>query len=66
MTVHRGGKGKYCGLCLDFTEEGMFQVDMSDYIRGILDEFPKPIVKDRPTPYSDNLFAVKNEETAEH
>ena len=64
MTVHRGGKGKYLGMHLDFTEEGVFQVDMSDYIKGILDEFPEPIQKSSPTPHSDSLFTVKEESSS--
>lgn len=66
MMVHHGGKGKYLGMCLDFMEGGMFQVDMSDYIQGILDEFQEPIVKGYSTLHSDNLFTVKDEEMVEH
>jgi hypothetical protein len=58
MTVHRGGKGKYLGMHLDFTEQGIFQVDMSSYIMGILEEFPEAITKDSPSPQLDNLFTV--------
>jgi hypothetical protein len=62
MTVHRGGKGKYLGMHLDFTEPGVFQVDMSDYIKGILEEFPETVTKSSPTPHADNLFSVKEDE----
>ena len=64
MTVHRGGKGKYLGMHLDFTEDGVFQVDMSSYVEGILKEFPEPILKCSPTPHSDGLFTVRDEETS--
>eukprot|EP00804_Cyclotella_cryptica_P005436 CCRYP_002972-RA/>CCRYP_002972-RA protein AED:0.12 eAED:0.12 QI:0/-1/0/1/-1/1/1/0/299 len=62
MTVHHGGKGKYIGMHLDFTEEGVFQVDMSKYVKGIIDEFPEAIEKVSPTPHSDSLFTVEEED----
>eukprot|EP00804_Cyclotella_cryptica_P004107 CCRYP_019109-RA/>CCRYP_019109-RA protein AED:0.39 eAED:0.39 QI:0/0/0/1/0/0/2/0/169 len=39
MTVHRGGKGKYLGMHLDFTEEGVFQVDTSKYVEDVISDF---------------------------
>ena len=62
MTVHRGKKGKYLRMFLDFTEDGILQVDMSKYVEGILEEFPEDIRKSSPTPHSDGLFTVKDEE----
>eukprot|EP00804_Cyclotella_cryptica_P025531 CCRYP_012006-RA/>CCRYP_012006-RA protein AED:0.45 eAED:0.45 QI:0/0/0/1/1/1/2/0/91 len=53
MSVHRGGK-----------EEGVFRVDMSKYVEGILEEFPERIHMSSPTPHSDSLFTVKDEESA--
>eukprot|EP00804_Cyclotella_cryptica_P002014 CCRYP_007446-RA/>CCRYP_007446-RA protein AED:0.27 eAED:0.27 QI:0/-1/0/1/-1/0/1/0/152 len=64
MTVHQGGKGKYLGMYLDFTEPGVFQVDMSNYIKGILNEFPETVSKKSPTPHTDNLFTIKEAELA--
>jgi hypothetical protein len=65
MTIKRGGKGKYLGMNLDFSEPGVFQVDMCDYVQEVIDGFPEDIVKTSPTPHSDNLFSVKEEEAAE-
>eukprot|EP00804_Cyclotella_cryptica_P017574 CCRYP_006738-RC/>CCRYP_006738-RC protein AED:0.40 eAED:0.33 QI:0/-1/0/1/-1/1/1/0/582 len=62
MSVHRGGKGKYLGMHLDFTEPGVFQVDMSNYIKGILEEFPEELTRKSPSPHTDNLFTVKDKE----
>eukprot|EP00804_Cyclotella_cryptica_P027599 CCRYP_007505-RA/>CCRYP_007505-RA protein AED:0.39 eAED:0.39 QI:0/-1/0/1/-1/1/1/0/116 len=64
MTVHRGGKGKYLGMHLDFTEMGVFKVDMSSYIDGILEDFPEDIVNDSFTPHQDNLFTIQEGENA--
>eukprot|EP00804_Cyclotella_cryptica_P005114 CCRYP_011528-RA/>CCRYP_011528-RA protein AED:0.11 eAED:0.14 QI:0/-1/0/1/-1/0/1/0/390 len=62
MTVHQGGKGKYLGMHLDFTEEGIFQVDMLKYVEDVISEFPEPIEKTSPTPHSDSLFSVDEED----
>eukprot|EP00804_Cyclotella_cryptica_P021065 CCRYP_019383-RC/>CCRYP_019383-RC protein AED:0.25 eAED:0.25 QI:0/-1/0/1/-1/0/1/0/272 len=64
MTIKRGGKGKYLGMNLDFTEPGIFQVDMVQYVKEILTEFPEKIEKMSPTPHSDNLFTVRDEDQA--
>ncbi len=61
MTIHRGGKGKYLGMHLDFTEPGVFQVDMSHYVQEILDGFPEDIARTSATPHSENLFVVKED-----
>eukprot|EP00804_Cyclotella_cryptica_P012544 CCRYP_019916-RA/>CCRYP_019916-RA protein AED:0.26 eAED:0.26 QI:0/-1/0/1/-1/0/1/0/260 len=37
---------------------------MSQYIREIIDEFPEQIAKSSPTPHSNSLFTVKEEESA--
>eukprot|EP00804_Cyclotella_cryptica_P030969 CCRYP_013562-RB/>CCRYP_013562-RB protein AED:0.42 eAED:0.03 QI:0/-1/0/1/-1/0/1/0/310 len=65
MTIKRGGRGKYLGMNLDFSEPGVFQVDMCQYVREIIDGFPEQIVKTSPTPHSDNLFTVKEDDSAE-
>ena len=64
MMVHQGGKGKYLGMHLDFTENRIFQVDMSKYIEGIIEEFSEIIKKSSPSPHSETLFTVKDEELA--
>eukprot|EP00804_Cyclotella_cryptica_P016676 CCRYP_001992-RA/>CCRYP_001992-RA protein AED:0.42 eAED:0.42 QI:0/-1/0/1/-1/1/1/0/137 len=64
MTIKRGGKGKYLGMNLDFTEPGVFQVDMSQYVKEILTDFPKKIKESSPMPHSDSLFTVKEEDEA--
>lgn len=49
-------------MYLDFTEPGVFQVDMSNYVKGILEEFPEELPRKSPSPHSDNLFNVKDKE----
>eukprot|EP00804_Cyclotella_cryptica_P002489 CCRYP_018085-RG/>CCRYP_018085-RG protein AED:0.29 eAED:0.29 QI:0/-1/0/1/-1/1/1/0/626 len=65
MTIKRGGRGKYLGMNLDFTEPGVFKVDMCEYVREIIDGFPEEITKTSPTPHSDGLFTIKEDESAE-
>ena len=40
IAMHRGGKGKYLAMTLDFMTPGVFQVDTSDYVKEILNDFP--------------------------
>ena len=62
ITVHRGGKGEYLGMLLDFTTPGVFQVDMSRYVEEILSDFPESVKKTSPTPHTDELFKVCDED----
>ena len=64
MTVHRGGKGEYLKMHLDFTEPGVLQVDMSKYIDEIIEDFPEEVNKSSPSPHTDALFKIKEEEDA--
>eukprot|EP00804_Cyclotella_cryptica_P030533 CCRYP_020167-RC/>CCRYP_020167-RC protein AED:0.22 eAED:0.15 QI:0/-1/0/1/-1/0/1/0/594 len=64
MTIKRGGKGKYLGMNLDFTEPGVFQVDMSHYVKEILDGFCEEVTKTSATPHSDSLFTIKADDEA--
>eukprot|EP00804_Cyclotella_cryptica_P028413 CCRYP_014199-RC/>CCRYP_014199-RC protein AED:0.39 eAED:0.39 QI:0/-1/0/1/-1/1/1/0/426 len=64
MTIKRGGKGKYLGMNLDFTEPGVLQVDMSHYVKEILDGFCEEVTKTSATPHSDNLFTIKADDEA--
>ena len=59
--AHHSNKGDYLGTDLDFTEKGIFQVSMINYIREIFDDYPKPITKSTHTPHNENLFKVHNE-----
>eukprot|EP00804_Cyclotella_cryptica_P023105 CCRYP_000347-RE/>CCRYP_000347-RE protein AED:0.29 eAED:0.21 QI:0/-1/0/1/-1/0/1/0/371 len=65
MTIKRGGRGKYLGMNLDFSEPGVFQADMCQYVREIIDGFPEEITKTSPTPHSDSLFTIKEDDSAE-
>jgi hypothetical protein len=61
ITVHRGGKGEYLGMLLDFTTPGVFQVDMSRYVEEILSDFPESVKKLAlpPTPTSSSKYVMR-------
>ena len=56
----RGAVHDYLGMTFDFSEEGIVKIDMIDYVRGMLDDFPYKLgPKDvSPTPAAENLFAA--------
>jgi len=43
VKAHRGKIHNYLGMVLDFTEQGVLQVQMKDYITTLLNEFPREI-----------------------
>jgi hypothetical protein len=59
VKVHHGKVHDYLGMVFDFTTPGKVIVDMSDYVKGMLDEFP---IKFKPnesaaTAATDDLFS---------
>ena len=55
----KGKKHDYLAMNLDYTEEGKVKIDMTDYVKGILEVYPDP-VKNRKaaSPANENLFKV--------
>jgi hypothetical protein len=52
----RGLKHDYLGMVLDFTTPGVVGVDMRDYIRAMVDEFPDKLEGKEKYPWNDKLF----------
>jgi hypothetical protein len=44
VKAHRGKLHNYLGMVLDFSERGVLQVQMKDYITTLLNEFPREIL----------------------
>ena len=61
IIAHRGNKGNYLGMDLDFTEKGVSQVSTLNYIGEI---FAEAITKSAPAPQNENLFKVRDENEA--
>ena len=62
VKVHHGTKHDYLGMVLNYREKGKIAVDMSDYIKDMLGEFPVKF-KDKEkvaTPAADHLFEEGN------
>ena len=53
----RGKRHDYLAMNLDFQEKGKLKVDMVDYIKGMVDEFPEELGKSS-CPWNENLFKV--------
>lgn len=53
----RGKVHEYLAMKLDFTTPGKLKVDMKDYVKGMIEEFPEQI-ENSSYPWNDNLFKV--------
>jgi hypothetical protein len=63
MSVTRGPIHTYVGIDFDFKESGVVEVNMHDYIKECINDFPEEITKSANTPAASHLFDV-NEECA--
>jgi hypothetical protein len=61
MSVSRGDKHDYLGMVLDYSVPGEVQVDMIDYINGVLDEMPIEMVGRAQTPAGNHLFTINED-----
>ena len=62
MTVTTGKVHTYCGMDLIF-DDGELRVDMKDYLRDTIAEFPEDCSKTVTTPAAVYLFEVNEEQT---
>ena len=64
MTRTQGPVHEYLGMDLDLSEKGNAKISMIKYICRVLKEFPEEITGSVPTPYTDNLFMVRDDKDA--
>jgi hypothetical protein len=57
--VSRGKKHDYLGMDLNFSIAGEVKITMIDYLKGVLEDFRKVIVKRATSLASDQLFTVQ-------
>ena len=59
VKVHRGKIHDYLGMVFNFTTPGKVVVNMCDYVKGMLDDFPIKFKRSdtTPTPATDDLFS---------
>jgi hypothetical protein len=63
VKITRGKVHEYLGMKLDYSIPGQVSVDMSDYVKSMLENFPQEELEG-PTvtsPWNDNLFKVDEE-----
>jgi hypothetical protein len=53
----RGKVHDYLAMKLDFSEKGKLKIDMSDYIKSMVEEFPEKLEK-KSCPWNEKLFKV--------
>ena len=58
LTIHRGKVHKYLGMKLDYSEEGKVKIDMTYYLKKILDDLLKKHQGRAITPAANHLFEV--------
>ena len=54
----RGKRHDYLAMILDFSIPGVLQVDMTPYVKSMIEEFPEKLSGKTITPWNENLFKV--------
>jgi hypothetical protein len=55
--VH-GKRHDYLALILDFSSPGMLKVDMTPYVKSMIEDFPEKLSGNTKAPWSEKLFQV--------
>ncbi len=58
VTTTRGKKHVYLGMLLDYSTPGEVKIDMTDYVKEMINEFPTTLDGNANTPANDHLFSV--------
>ena len=58
VTATRGTKHIYLGMLLDFSTPGQVKIDMTDYVKDMIEEFPMELDGKAATPANDHLFTI--------
>ena len=58
VTATRGPRHDYLGMTLDFSTPGEVKIDMKDYVKSMVEEFPLDLPGTSRTPANENLFKV--------
>lgn len=59
MSVSRGRKHEFLGMKIELREDRTVSIDMKDYVKKAIQEFPVDIVKNASTPANRFLFDVR-------
>ena len=68
ISVSRGSRHDYLGMFLDYSEEGILQVDMRPYIKTILAGVPPNMLGKAQTPAANHIYHINEdaEKLSEH
>ncbi len=58
--AHQGVVHDYLGMIFDFSVKGKVMINMIEYIKNVIANFPEEIAAIRTSPAADHLFTVRN------
>jgi len=58
VTVTRGKKHDYLAMTPDYTEDGKLRIDMRNYVKGMIEEFPVKLTGATATPWTERLMKI--------
>jgi len=61
MSITRGKIHEYLGMTLDFTPPGKVRINMTKFVRTMIDGMPRDMIGEATTPAASYLFTVNNE-----
>jgi hypothetical protein len=64
MVEHRGKVHDYLGMILDYLVDGHVIINMVEYVKGIISNFPEDISATKCTLVADHLFNVREDKDA--
>ena len=60
VKVTRGHRHNYLAMVLDFSRPGVLQLDTTNYVKGMVANFPAKLEGEGAIPWTPKLFAVDN------
>jgi hypothetical protein len=58
VAEHQGKVHDYLGMIMDYSEKGKVLINMIEYVKNIIADFPEESVSIKTSPAQDHLFTV--------
>ena len=58
IKVIRGHRHDYLAMTMDYSSPGVLKLDMTKYVKSMVDEFPNPLKETGMYPWTNSLFNV--------
>jgi hypothetical protein len=58
IATHRGKVHDYLGIIFDFSKKGKVMINMIEYLKNIINNFPEEIIATQTSPATNHLFIV--------